>query len=81
MAYVDDLKTARDNLAAELKAETVRRKALVDAGNPPPTNYSVSGKSVDWNGYLAAMTARLKDLNQEIIAADTPYEESVRGYT
>lgn len=86
MAYLTDLTAARDSLLAEIKGETARRAALVAAGNPPPTTYSVGGRNVDWNGWLGAVMAHLKEMN-ELIAAGDPadggnlYETHVRAYT
>ena len=81
MAYVDSLKTARDNLAAELEDETTRRLALTAAGKPPPTTYSANGRSVSWNEYLATMVGQIKALDDAVIAADEPYEYHLRGYS
>lgn len=79
MAYLDDLVSIRDNLVAELKAETARRASL----GPKPT-YSVGGKSVDWTGYVVAMQKLIADQNAFIIAAGADgglYEEHMRGYS
>lgn len=83
MAYVDDLKSARDSLATELKNETARRAALTAAGHPPPATYTVGGRSVDWSGYLAAITAQIKEIDALVAAngGDGGYPEVVvRGY-
>lgn len=64
MAFLDDLVTIRDQLASELKTEMARRAALVAAGKPAPTNYSLDGKSVQWDGYLSGMLARIKEMNE-----------------
>lgn len=74
------LTAIRDNLESELQDETLRRYNLTAAGHPPPTTYSVDGRSVDWNGYLAAMTANIKAVN-EIIGASDPFEHVVTAYT
>jgi hypothetical protein len=84
MAFADDATTIRDNLVAELKAETARRLALVMAGNPPPATYTVRGRSTDWTGYLQAMQALIKEWNEVVISAGGDgglYEEVARGYT
>jgi hypothetical protein len=83
-ANPDDLQAIRDNLIAELKGETARRAALVAAGNPPPTTYTVKGRSTDWNGYLTAMIAQIKEMNELVIACGGDgglYEQVLRGYT
>ena len=73
--------TIAANLAAELAGETARRAAIVAAGNPAPTTYSVGGKSFDWNGYLATMMAQIKEANALANAAAPPFEEHMRGYS
>jgi hypothetical protein len=83
-ANPDDLTTIRDNLIAELKAETARRVAIVQGGNPAPATYSVSGKNVSWNEYLAMMIDKIKEMNELVIMAGGDgglYETVLRGYT
>ncbi|MGH8358110.1 MAG: hypothetical protein ACRESF_11510 [Pseudomonas sp.] len=83
-ANPDDLQTIRDNLIAELKAETARRLVLIQAGNPPPMTYSVGGKQVSYNEYLTMMSEQIKAWNELIIAAGGDgglYEDVVRGWT
>ena len=76
------LTAIRDNLEAELQDETARRAALTAAGSPPPTTYSVGGKSFDWNGYLAATQTAIDYYTQLIAKAKAPYMEgNLRGYT
>ncbi len=82
--FADDLTAIRDSLTQELKGEMVRRAAIVAAGNPPPTTYTVGGKNVDWNGYLSATLQHIAELNQQVLAAGGDgglYEISERAYT
>lgn len=67
--HLTRLKAIRDNLEKELEDETLRRATLTAAGDPPPATYNVSGKSVDWNGYITTMVAQIKAINDLIIAA------------
>lgn len=68
MSFLDDLSAARDNLAAEIKNETARRAALTAAGKPPPVDYSLDGESFSFTGWLSAMSAKVKELNDTIIS-------------
>ncbi len=80
----DGITAIRDSLIAELKAETARRVALVQAGNPPPTTYSVGGKSVEWNAYLTEMRESIKEWNELVIACGGDgglYEITETGYS
>jgi diacylglycerol kinase family enzyme len=84
VAYADDLAAIRDNLIAELKGETARRAALVAAGKPPPATYTVSGKTVDWTGYVTAMQDLIQKQTELVVAAGGDgglYEEITRGYS
>lgn len=83
MAFLTDLVAVRDALAAELSAEMARRATLVAAGNPPPTDYSLGGKSVQWNAYLSGMLKLIDDANVLVIKAggEGVPEQWVRGYT
>ncbi len=65
MAYVDDLISARDTLAAALKA---------NAGKP---NYSIDGQSVTWGELLD----RIQKLNEAINVAQGPFEEIGQAVT
>lgn len=76
------LKNIRDNLESELEDETARRAALTAAGHPPPTTYSVGGRSVDWNGYLAAVQAQIAAYDAMLTKASaTTADYSLRGYS
>lgn len=83
MAYLTDLVEVRDAFVAELKAELARRAALVGAGNPPPTDYSIGGRSVTWNAYLAGMTDQIERWNDLVVKAggEGVPDFSFRGYT
>lgn len=60
MTLAADLEAIRDNLVAEMKAETAARRLLVESGKPPPTTYTANGRSVDWNGYLRVMREQIQ---------------------
>lgn len=75
------LTAIRDNLEKELQDETARRAALTAAGHPPPTTYSVAGRSVDWNGYLRAMLDQIRAIDEVLTGEDEPYELPLRGYS
>jgi hypothetical protein len=70
MAYLDDLAAARDSLATELKTEAAARVTAQAAGQGVKTTYSAGGRNVDWNGYLAAMTAQIAAINKMINDGD-----------
>ena len=79
MAWIDDVRTAQANLATELRVETAQRLTDQAAGRGVKTTYNISGRQVDWNGYLAAITGQLKAM-AELIAMEDPYETHVVGY-
>lgn len=56
---VQNLITARDNLAAEL---------ATNSANPKPT-YSVAGRSVSWSSYRSDLIDQIERLNGQIIKA------------
>ena len=74
MAAVDDLRTARDNVAAVIEAKTAE---WVASGCPP--TFSVDGESYDWNGWLQARTAELKSLTESIRLLGGSYIVRTRG--
>lgn len=82
MSYVDDLTSARDSLATELKTETAQRVTDQTAGRGVKTTYTANGRTVDWNGYLTAAIANLKSLDEAIAAAQAaePWEDYVQGF-
>lgn len=63
MAYLDDLITARDTLAAAIKD---------NAGKP---DYSIDGQSVSWTSIISQLEA----LERQIAAAEGPTEEIIHG--
>lgn len=67
MAAIADLILARDQIAANIAAESA---------NPKPS-YSIDGESVDWNGWAQAQTERINQLNRTINAMN-PYIISTR---
>jgi hypothetical protein len=66
----NNLIAARSNIIAALAASTL---------NPQPS-YSISGgQQVDWNGYRTSLNAQLQTINEQIAAAEGPWEIAVRG--
>lgn len=74
------LTAIRDNIEAEIADETSRRAALALAGHPAVTTYSLNGRSVSWNDWLAGRMQALKEINELIVTAGDQYEYSVIGY-
>lgn len=68
--YLENLTTARDNLAAKL--------AEVSA-DPKPT-YSIDGQSFSWVEYYKFLTDSVDALNLQISGGE-PFEEVTRGVT
>lgn len=62
--YLENLITARDNLAA----------TLAEHGHKP--DYSIDGQSVNWS----ELRKRLRDLNDDIAAAGGPFEVRTEVY-
>ncbi len=84
MAFADDLAAIRDSMSSELKGEFARRAAIVAAGNPAPTTYSVGNKNFSWNEYVSTMLGQISDLNQKVIEAGGDgglIEQVVRAYS
>jgi hypothetical protein len=82
VAFLTNLVSIRDALAAELLKELQRRAALVADGKPPPTDYSLGGKSVQWNAYVSGMQKLIMEQNKLVIAAggEGIIEEWIRAY-
>ena len=59
MAMLDDLITARDNLAAEL---------ATNSASPQPS-YSVAGRSIPWNEYRRSLLEEIESLTHQIWVA------------
>lgn len=68
--YLENLLTARDNIAANLAAITA----------DPKPNYSIDGQSVSWQGLFDSYMAQLAQLDAQINAADS-FELRSRGFT
>lgn len=64
--YLENLTTARDQIAANLAAITA---------NPKP-NYSIDGQSVSWQGLFDSYMSSLSSLDAQIAAADPVHVES-----
>ena len=81
--YFENLVTARDKLAQVLAEEMTRVAVLTAAGHPPPTTYSVGGRSVDWNGWRAGVVDQLDKMNDLIVKTGADgglVDEFVRVY-
>lgn len=74
MALVDDLKAARDNLGAVVKAQT---EAWLAAGCPP--SFSADGESYSWNEWLKAKADEIKALQGAIQSVSGPFVVRSRG--
>lgn len=68
--YLENLKTARNNIAANLAAITA---------SPKPT-YTIDGRTVDWNGLFTSYTNQLQVLDDKIAGAE-PFEIETIAYT
>ena len=60
-----NLQQALVNIAAEL-------------AGPHKPSYTIDGKTMDWNGYYAMLTARYKDIEGMLQRAGGPFE--IRSY-
>lgn len=68
--YLENLTTARDNIAAKL--------AEVSA-NPKPS-YTIDNQSVSWGDYMTQLQLALDSFNA-LIAAGQPYEIVTQAFT
>ena len=68
--YLENLTTARDNIAARLASITAQ----------PKPSYDVDGQRVEWNAYFEALTRQLATLNEQLNGAE-PFEETSEAYT
>lgn len=69
--YRENLITARDEIAERLAAISA---------NPKP-NYSLDGESYSWADYFDMLSRNLKNIEEAIQRADTPFEIRSRRYT
>ena len=69
MAYLDDLKTTRDQMAS----------ILVEITTSPKPSYSIDGQAVSWTEYLKMLQDQLSKMN-ELIQDAEPYELHSVGY-
>lgn len=69
MAYQDDLESARDNIAANLKSMTAT----------PKPSYSIDGQSFSWAELFSLYTNQLKAIEEAIQRAGGPFELRTRG--
>jgi hypothetical protein len=68
MAAVDDLGTAINQIAAQIKDITA---------NPKP-DYSVNGQSISWASYLSMLTEQITKLQQAQQSIAGPYQRISR---
>jgi len=68
MAAVDDLGTAINQVAAQIKDITA---------NPKP-DYSVNGQSISWASYLSMLTEQITKLQQAQQSLAGPYQRISR---
>lgn len=73
------LTNIRDHLEKELEDELFERREAQLRGDGVKTNYSFGGRTVSWDGYLAGMMARIKEIS-EILIGQEVFELHVRGY-
>ncbi len=71
MAAIDDLKTAKANIAARLAAITA----------DPKPSYTVGDQTFQWNEYFEKLTAQLKEINLLISIEDGPQEYDSQAYS
>jgi hypothetical protein len=69
MAVIDDLNTAKANVAAILAQITA---------DPKPT-YSIDGQSVSWESYFSMLSDKLEKLNQLIQVEGGPFERQTQA--
>lgn len=70
MVLLDDLRTARDNLASELATESA---------NPQPS-YSVGGRSFSWNDYRTSLIDQIHELTAAIIKEQGAVEIQTQAF-
>jgi hypothetical protein len=70
MAWIDDITTARDSAAANLKAVLAS----------PRANYTVGNQTFDWADYVQMLTDTITRLNS-VIEQSSPFEISSEGLT
>lgn len=70
MTYIDDLTTARDNIASQLADMTA---------NPKPS-YSKGGQSFSWGEHFRNLMDAQREINAQLAAAEPFVNESL-GYS
>lgn len=70
--------TNAENIAT-IKANLL--SALATESASPKPSYSIDGQQVDWNGYRAAITKQISDLNLLLMAEQGPVEDVLQGVT
>lgn len=68
--YLENLTTARDQIAAN----------LVEITASPKPSYDIDGQRVEWTDYFKALTDQLARMNELLNGAE-PFEEVSQGYT
>lgn len=66
MTYIDDLKTARDNIASQ----------LADMTASPKPSYSKGGQSFSWGEHFRNLMDAQKDINEQLAQAEPFVNES-----
>lgn len=66
---LENLQAAQENIAQLIRDLT---------DNPKPT-YSVGGKSVSWESYLAMLIKEQESLDASVARASSPYQVNSRG--
>lgn len=69
--YAQNLETVRNQIAARLVEVTAENK---------PT-YSVDGKSVSWESYVAMLSNQLEKIEAALARASGPFEERIQART
>jgi hypothetical protein len=69
MAVIDDLTTAKANIAAILAQITA----------DPKPSYSIDGQSVSWESYFSMLSDKLEKLNQLIQVEGGPFEQQMQA--
>jgi len=64
-SYEDNLRTARENIAARLAEITAS----------PKPSYSIDGQSVSWTEYSNSLVQQLKEVNQQLQEIESGNEE------
>lgn len=64
MALIDDLATARNQMAAR----------LVEITTTPKPSYNIDGQNISWTAYQKMLMEGIANLKAQIAAEEGPYE-------